>query len=227
MATKVSAKNPLGEDPIFEEDKNDKSDDSSISDDDIDEDENETIPDMDDDDDQEDDDEDQEDKDEIEDIDLDDDVQEVDLDEKNGFEMDDNILKEIEDEEEYEESYQRFEDSLIAPHLESLHPEIKSVNFEEIAALSRVIRDKNGNIVDPLHTTPPFLTKYEKARIIGTRAEQLDRGAMPYIPIESHIMNGRTIALMEYEQKKVPFIVARPLPNRSIEYWRVEDLEII
>jgi DNA-directed RNA polymerases I, II, and III subunit RPABC2 len=226
MSTKVSAKNPLSEDPIFQEDKNEKSDDSSINDDDLDEDENESIPDMDDEDYLEDEEE-LEDKDDIEEIDLDDEVQEVDLDEKNEFEMDDNILKEIEDDEEYEESYQRFEDSLISPQLESLHPEIKSVNFEEIAALSRVVRDKNGNIVDPLHTTPPFLTKYEKARIIGTRAEQIDRGSMPYVPIESHIMDGRTIALMEYEQRKIPFIVARPLPNRSIEYWKVDDLEII
>ena len=225
MSTKISANNPLNEDPIFEEEKNEKSDDSSISDDELDDDDNESIP-VTDDDDEVDEDED-ENGEEIEDIDLDDDIQEVDLDEKNDFEMDDNILKEIEDEEEYEESYQRFEDSLIAPHLESLHPEIKSVNFEEITALARVVRDKDGNIVDPLHTTPPFLTKYEKARIIGTRAEQLDRGAMPYVQIESHIMNGRTIALMEYEQKKIPFIIARPLPNRAIEYWRVEDLEII
>jgi len=226
MSTKVLSKIPLSEDPIFQEDKNEKSDDSSINDDDLVEDENESIPDLDDEDDLEDEEE-LEDKDDIEEIDLDDEVQEVDLDEKNEFEMDDNILKEIEDDEEYEESYQRFEDSLISPQLESLHPEIKSVNFEEIAALSRVVRDKNGNIVDPLHTTPPFLTKYEKARIIGTRAEQIDRGSMPYVPIESHIMDGRTIALMEYEQRKIPFIVARPLPNRSIEYWKVDDLEII
>ena len=160
MSTKVLSKIPLSEDPIFQEDKNEKSDDSSINDDDLDEDVNESIPDLDDEDDLEDEEE-LEDKDDIEEIDLDDEVQEVDLDEKNEFEMDDNILKEIEDDEEYEESYQRFEDSLISPQLESLHPEIKSVNFEEIAALSRVVRDKNGNIVDPLHTTPPFLTKYK------------------------------------------------------------------
>ena len=68
---------------------------------------------------------------------------------------------------------------------------------------------------------------YEKARIIGTRTEQLESGAMPYIEVDSHIINGRTIAIMEYEQKKIPFIIARPLPNKGIEYWRLEDLEFL
>lgn len=225
MSTKVSLKSPIPEDSLFEG-KNENSDDSSVSDEDAEEDEVESVPDIEDEDEaDENEDEADEEAEEVEELDLDDDIQEVDLEET--FDTDDNILKEIEDDEEYEESYQRFEDSFVGSQLESLHPEIKSVNFEEIATLSRVVRDKNGNIIDPLHTTPPFLTKYEKARIIGTRAEQLDRGSMPYVQIESHIMNGRTIAFMEFEQKKIPFIVARPLPNRAIEYWRVEDLEIV
>ena len=33
--------------------------------------------------------------------------------------------------------------------------------------------------------------------------------------------------MMENEEKKIPFIIARPLPNKAIEYWRLQDLEII
>jgi len=111
--------------------------------------------------------------------------------------------------------------------LEMIHPEIKSCNYEEIVALSRIVRNAKGQIIDPLHTTIPFLTKYEKARIIGARAEQIDRGGPVFVEVDPRIIHGRTIAMMEFEQKKIPFIIARPLPNQGIEYWRVEDLEIL
>ena len=101
-----------------------------------------------------------------------------------------------------------------------------SLSRNNLQKLSNAILSK-GNIVDPLHTTAPFLTKYEKARIIGTRAEQLERGAPPLVELEPHIIQGRTIAMMEFEQKKIPFIIARPLPNKAVEYWRVSDLECL
>jgi DNA-directed RNA polymerase subunit K/omega len=132
------------------------------------------------------------------------------------------------DEEEINDNYlQKFNDNLNMKTLENMHPEIKSVNYEEMIALARVVRDKQGRIIDPLHKTLPLITKYEKARIIGARAEQLDAGGEAYIPIDETIINGRTIALMEFEQNKIPFIIARPLPNGSTEYWHVSDLENI
>ena len=147
------------------------------------------------------------------------------LDIENDYE--DGALEELENEDEDDITYQKIEDYVSTANLEKLHPEIKSANYDEINSLSRVVRDATGKIIDPLHTTPPFITKYEKARIIGTRTEQLESGAMPYIEVESHIINGRTIAIMEYEQKKIPFIIARPLPNKCIEYWRLDDLEFL
>lgn len=134
---------------------------------------------------------------------------------------------ESEDEEVDENYLQKFNDNLNMKALENIHPEIKSINYEEMIALARVVRDKHGKIVDPLHKSIPFLTKYEKARIIGARAEELDAGCEAYIPLDETIINGKTIALMEFEQKKIPFIIARPLPNGSTEYWHVSDLENI
>jgi len=132
------------------------------------------------------------------------------------------------DEEDINDTYlQKFNDNLNMKTLENMHPEIKSVNYEEMIALARVVRDRQGRIIDPLHKTLPLITKYEKARIIGARAEQLDAGGEAYIAIDETIINGRTIALMEFEQKKIPFIIARPLPNGSTEYWHVSDLENI
>jgi hypothetical protein len=35
------------------------------------------------------------------------------------------------------------------------------------------------------------------------------------------------IAKDELHQKKLPFIIKRPIPNGSIEYWKLADLELL
>jgi len=131
------------------------------------------------------------------------------------------------DDEDDEDYLQKFSKHINTNDLEKLHPGINMCNNEEVSALSRIVRDQKGRIIDPLHTTLPFITKYEKARIVGARAEQLDRGAIPMVKVDPEVINGRIIAEMELQQKKIPFILARPLPNGKVEYWRVEDLEFV
>lgn len=140
--------------------------------------------------------------------------------------IDENVEEDLEVSDD-EEDYQKFENYSLIENLENEHPEIRSINFEEVIALTKVQRDSYGNIIDPLHTSMPFLTKYEKARIIGSRAEQLDRGAIPFVRLDENIINGRTIAMMEFEQKKIPFIIARPMSNKGVEYWKMQDLEVL
>jgi DNA-directed RNA polymerase I, II, and III subunit RPABC2 len=81
--------------------------------------------------------------------------------------------------------------------------------------------------VDNLHKTIPILTKYEKTKILGLRAKQLNNGAVPFVKLSTNIIDGYLIALKELEQKKIPFIIRRPLPNGASEYWHLQDLEII
>lgn len=132
------------------------------------------------------------------------------------------------EEDENGEAYlQKLDSSLQQQIISDYHPELKSHNNVEIELLSRVVRDENGVIIDPLHKTLPFITRYEKARILGERAKQLNSGAKPLIDIEPSIIDGYLIALKEYEQKKIPFIIKRPIPNGGIEYWKFEDLEMI
>jgi DNA-directed RNA polymerase subunit K/omega len=45
------------------------------------------------------------------------------------------------------------------------------------------------------------------------------------IEVEPTLIDGYLIALKELEQKRIPFIIQRPLPNGTSEYWRVSDLE--
>ena len=94
-------------------------------------------------------------------------------------------------------------------------------------ALSKITRDKAGNIVDPLHTTLPILTRYEKAKVIGIRAKQINNGAHVFIDVPHNMIEGLTIAEKELEAKKIPFIIRRPMPNGGSEYWKVSDLEML
>ena len=139
----------------------------------------------------------------------------MDLDEEDSnYDDDDNYL-------------QKFDDSLKTNVISEYHPEMQVHNNDEVDVLSRVVRNENGTIIDPLHRTVPFLTKYEKARILGERAKQLNSGAKPFVEVDASVIDGYLIALKEFEQKKIPFIIKRPLPNGGCEYWKLQDLEII
>jgi DNA-directed RNA polymerase I, II, and III subunit RPABC2 len=78
--------------------------------------------------------------------------------------------------------------------------------------------------LDKHHTTYPFLTQYERARVIGFRANQLSQGAEPFIVVPDHVSDVREIARLELAVKRLPFIIKRPLPDGKYEYWRLQDL---
>ena len=122
---------------------------------------------------------------------------------------------------------QKFEENIQKNIIAEYHPELHAQNYDEIDVLSRVVRDENGVIIDPLHKTLPFITRYEKARILGERAKQLNAGAKPLVEVDVSIIDGYVIALKEYEEKKIPFIIKRPLPNGGCEFWKFKDLEIL
>ena len=140
-----------------------------------------------------------------------------------GLELSDN-----EDEEEEDENYlQKFDETKNSDIISQYYPELQSHNYDEVDAMARIVRDETGLIIDPLHKTLPFITKYEKARILGERAKQLNSGARPMVEIDETLIDGYLIALKEYDEKKIPFIIKRPMPNGSCEYWRFSDMEIL
>ena len=130
--------------------------------------------------------------------------------------------------EEDEANYlQKFDSKMRENFITDHHPEARTHNYEEVKALCRVSRDGRGIIIDPLHKTIPFLTKYEMTRVIGQRAKQLDSGAKAFVKVPINVIDGYHIALLELEQKKLPFIIKRPYPNGGVEYWNVSDLEVL
>jgi DNA-directed RNA polymerase I, II, and III subunit RPABC2 len=140
---------------------------------------------------------------------------------------------ELEWEEEYEEEEFEEEENAVAemkPELKKLyqqHPECNLEYVEQVIPKLQVSAlPSMGDKVDKNHRTYPFLTNYERTKIIGLRANQLSKGSVPYISIPKHITDVRDIARMELEQKRLPFIIKRPLPNGTYEYWRLSDLLI-
>ena len=71
----------------------------------------------------------------------------------------------------------------------------------------------------------PFLTKYEQARIIGIRGQQISQGA-PILVDPEGLESPVEIALKELRERKLPFIIQRVLPNNKCEYWRIDELKI-
>lgn len=126
-----------------------------------------------------------------------------------------------------DEEMVKLEDFVDNDILYKFHPEIKNVNNSEMESLIKIKRDGNDKIIDENHTTLPIMTRYEKAKILGIRASQLNSGAEPFIDIPNNIIDGITIARMELEKKAIPFIIRRNLPNGKSEYWNIEDLEIL
>ena len=131
------------------------------------------------------------------------------------------------EEDEDEDCLKKFNDSVKKDLISQYHPEMMEHNENEIKLMSTVIRNVEGRIIDNLHRSIPFVTKYEKARIIGERTRQLNSGAIPFIVVGSDIIDGYLIAVEEFNKKKIPFIVKRPLPSGKCEYWKLSDLEIM
>ncbi len=148
---------------------------------------------------------------------------------KNISEKDDEEMEDDEDEEEDDDEYylQKFDAELNKNYITETHPESVFHNMEEIKEMTKVFRDSNFNIIDQFHRTLPFLTKYEKTRVIGQRAKQLESGAKPFIEVPENVIDTYLIAELELKQKKIPFIIKRPLHNGGSEYWSLKDLEII
>lgn len=132
-----------------------------------------------------------------------------------------------EDSEEDDDYLQKFDKEIINNYIVDYHPEAVAHNFDEVKTMANVVRNAEGIIVDDLHRTIPILTKFEKARVLGIRAKQLNDGAKPFIKTPPEIIDGYTIARMELGQKLMPFIIRRPLPNGGCEYWKIADLELI
>ena len=134
---------------------------------------------------------------------------------------------EDDDDDDGEQYLQKFDQSINDNYILNFHPESVLQNYNEILSMTNVVRNSDGIIIDDLHRTIPYLTKYEKARILGQRAKQINSGHHTFVKVPENVIDGYIIAEMELKLKRIPFIIRRPLPNGGSEYWKIQDLENI
>jgi DNA-directed RNA polymerase I, II, and III subunit RPABC2 len=71
-----------------------------------------------------------------------------------------------------------------------------------------------------------YMTKYEKVRILGTRATQISLGANPTVDI-GNLTNAMDIAKKELKEKTLPLVVVRNLPNGTVIEIPISKLIIL
>ncbi|KAI5189987.1 DNA-directed RNA polymerases I, II, and III subunit RPABC2 [Nematocida sp. AWRm77] len=99
-------------------------------------------------------------------------------------------------------------------------------NEEEFGIENEEEQEKGGlaqEVEAEKRFTSPIMTKFERAKILGIRAQQISMSAPIMVecgdetdPIE--------IAKKELKEKKTPLIVLRRLPDNTYEKWPVKDL---
>ena len=119
------------------------------------------------------------------------------------------------EEEDYEiNDFEEDDDNIIEDDNENEKEEVNVISYDEI--LEKINNKKKKTV--------PFLNKFEKARLLGVRIQQLSSGAEPKINttgFESII----EIVEEELKQRKIPLIIKRNLPNGESEEWKLEEFE--
>ena len=115
------------------------------------------------------------------------------------------------------------ETTIVAPE-NHIVQEFENTKVEDILAMIRE-EDADDAEVGSARTTTPYMTKYEKARVLGTRALQISMNAPVLVDVSGEI-DPLKIAEKELLEKKLPLIVRRYLPNGDYEDWPVRDLKL-
>ncbi|KAF2205917.1 DNA-directed RNA polymerases I, partial [Delitschia confertaspora ATCC 74209] len=82
---------------------------------------------------------------------------------------------------------------------------------------------KDKKVPKEKRSTTPYMTKYERARVLGTRALQISGNAPVLIDVEG-MTDPLQIAIKELREKKIPLVVRRYLPDGWYEDWTCEEL---
>lgn len=89
-----------------------------------------------------------------------------------------------------------------------------------------VISDITSQPIDKSkRITTRYMTKYERARVLGTRALQISMNAPVMVDIAGET-DPLKIAMKELRERKIPMIIRRYLPDNSYEDWNIDELII-
>jgi DNA-directed RNA polymerase subunit K/omega len=107
------------------------------------------------------------------------------------------------------------------------HPECRLDYIDEVLERLPLSSYPPNKETDRNHISVPYLTLFEKTKIIGFRANQIAQGSRAYVQVPSHMTDVLEIARLELEQKRLPYILKRPMPDGTFEYIRLADLIIV
>lgn len=96
-------------------------------------------------------------------------------------------------------------------------------DFELLPSGSAGLRGERGENTTKI--TTQYMTKYERARILGTRALQIAMCAPVMVELDGET-DPLQIATKELKARKIPIIIRRFLPDGSFEDWPIDQLII-
>lgn len=85
--------------------------------------------------------------------------------------------------------------------------------------------DDEPDSIQNINNNNKFLTKFEKTRILGIRAEQILAGSIIFVETDS--VDPYEIALEELNAKKIPLIIRRYFNNNTYIDINVNSLELL
>ena len=134
-------------------------------------------------------------------------------------EIDSESENEIESNNDSDEENESIEENTEIDNYNSENDE-DSIIFDEIDPEKEL--NLNKRIPDDERTSLPYLTKYEKVNLIGTRAKQISDGSDIYV-ISKNAKNAVDISKLELEYKRQPFKIKRTMPDGRYEIWSLSD----
>ena len=132
------------------------------------------------------------------------------------------------------EDNDQFDDELADDLVDDLDviDELSDEDLKESGSISIIDLNSYDSINDTLNRKIPNeqrkmrkkLNKYEKARIIGARAKEINMGVPPKITVPPNVTDVQTIAEMELNTRKIPLIIRRYQNDGYYEDWALSEL---
>jgi len=165
-------------------------------------------------------------------------------DEDEDHELDDEIeYDDVEHEEEIDDLYDEDNDNIVKSKKSKIKPKVKKITSEteddiktndlddeeceyDYNEIYDEKKEEPSVLVNPEdRITLPKLTKYERVRLIGTRAKQISLGAKVMVK-NTNGLSSIEIAKLELSYKMIPMKIKRVLPDNKIEIWKLSELEL-
>ena len=128
--------------------------------------------------------------------------------------------------EQYRKIRENSDDELTEKQIAQIDKECEIIRNREVITQNTShtpieITSKNNEVI----TGPPTLTRFEKARIMGARALQLSLGAPVFIEIPKNATTSLEIAMEELQQRVIPIVIRRTLPNADYQNIPIEKFQ--